>query len=626
MRNRHAGMFFAIIAIMFIALGTLTVLYFKTDLLKSNRQLFWKYAFKNVELVKMLSNENSSAQEQWKNTHSYTSEGDLNIAITKTTGTQRINSKTTSKHNQFTDRTYSDVTLYNGKNELLKASYIHNDNIYAIQCKEIYEPYYIGIRNDNLKEFTRKMEFPSEVLNYVPNTFSFDITKKESKISQKEKKYLLDTYSKVIINSISKEKHIKTEKVNITIDSKKYETNGYQLSLNQEEIKQIMINVLTKAKNDTKTIVILNKLLYSESQTEIVNAQGMLNELLGKLQTQNWKNTTFDILVYHVGQEITKTQININNEFVISIDINNSQVNKKHATVAIEGIGDKNTQLSMQVNFEKQTINGMINYISNIINNQNGYTVKMNTTLGNVVDDKIENSSKITIKDNNATIEASYYKTIQQANKEVEIQKLTDTNAVIVNNYPKEQLDTFFSKLGKITEKVLVDKMGQLNIQLPETKDSFYIVQGIVSSLITVANTNGVPQPLTTTVALINQMGRNDSFVENNVASELEEQEKATFNSKFTGYEGTQNGTVVKNLINNVINSNTLYFNENNKKIEIKIVGSEITKPKGWTEIGESDVTKLSTLRDNLDIKNEYNISIEKNASGYIHIITITSK
>lgn len=630
MRIKYAKIFFTIITIVFIAIGTFAILYFMTDLLKSDRQLFWKYAFKNVELVKILSDENSSAQEQWKSTHSYTSEGDLNISITQKTGIQNVDLKTSSKYNNSTDRTYSDVTLYQGTSELLKASYIHNENIYAIYCKDIYEPYYIGIKNNDLKELANKMEIPDDVTSSIPNSISFGIKENASKISEKEMKYLFDTYSKIIINSISEERYTKTEKTNVTINNLRYETNGYQLTLNQDEIKQMLIDILTKAKSDTKTIVILNKLFTTKNQTEPFNVQEKIAQLLGELQTQEFENTTFDIIVYHVGKNITKTKININNEIVISLEIDNSKVNKNNATVAIEGIGENNTKLNMQIAFERQIISGMINYVTNIINNQNGYTIKMNTSLGNVSNDKIENSSKITIVDNDATIEATYYKTIKQANEALDIQQLTDSNAVIINNYPKNQLATFFTGLEEKAEQVFNDKMNQLNIQLSQSEDNFYLIEGIVSSLLTVINANGIPQSVstlgTTAIALAHQFTIDSSSAGNNPMKELEEQEKATFNANFTKYEGIQSGSLTKELIANVINSNTLYFNEIGKKVEIKVVGNEITKPKGWIESGESDVTRLSALRDKLNIKNEYNISFKKNTSGYIQVITITSK
>lgn len=627
MKNRHAGMIFAIIAIIFITIGTFTALYFMTDLLKSNEQLFWKYAFKNVELTKTLFDTNETLQKQWKNTNSYTTEGDLNISITKTTGTQKLKLGTTSKHDQNTNRTYSDVTLYNGPTKLITASYIHNDDIYAIYCNDIYEPYYIGIRNNDLKDFFNKMQISENVTTNIPNCIPFGIKENISKISEKEIKYLSDTYSKIIMDSFSEEKYTKIKKTNITINNLRYETDGYKLTLNQNKVKQMMVNVLTKAKSDTYTIVILNKLLTIEGQTDTTNAQQKIIKLLEKVQSQNFEEMTFDIIVYNAGKNITKTQINFNSEIVISLDIDNSNINKNIAIITIEDIETENTDINMQIYFEKQTISGITNYITNVVNKQNGNTIKMNTTLGNIVNNQIENSSKIAIIDNNTTIETSYYQTIKRADKAIDIQRLTNSSAVIINNYPKNQLDVFLKEIGERTKQVFNNKLENLNIKTTETKDVLYLLEGIASSVLTIASTNEISQPIEllgiTSISLFNQSMIEHTSSGNNPIDSLEEKEKSTFNYKFTKYQGTKNGTDVKSLITNVINSNTVYFNDANKKVEIKILGNKIIKPNGWTESGESDVNKLSELRNNISLSEEYSISFKKNTSGYIQVITI---
>lgn len=494
-----------IIAVILVAAGALALLYFMTDLFKSNEQLFWKYVANSSNLEQVVTSENEKNQEQWKKDHSYTSKGDLNIAVTKETGTQEITIGTTSKHNVSNGRTYSDATLYNGEQEVLKASYINNEDIYALYCKDIYEPYYIGIRNNNLKEFMTKMGVPEEELKDIPDSIPLESAEIATKLTEEEEKYLTDTYSSILLENISKEKYTKTEKTNITINSKSYSTNGYELTLNQEEIKQIITAILNKAKEDEQTITILNNLL---SNSQEINIKEMLGQVVENLQKSNLEEMTITFTVYPAGKQTTKLVVKYNNQVKITLDIDTNAENKQYANITIEAL-ENEQDITMQISTEKQNLANMVVYNTHVINNSN-YEITMETSLGSVIDNKIENNSRITIFDGDTTIESSYFKTTQIANQEVEVEELSNSSAVIINNYPKDQLESFFEGLGQNASNMLPEKLGQLNIRVTDPNDIIYYVEGIVSSFITIANANGVDQTVgtmgTTMMATVRQI------------------------------------------------------------------------------------------------------------------------
>lgn len=566
MKKKKTGLIITIvvIAVILVVVGALAVLYFMTDMFKSEQELFWKYVSKNAQITEVISSENEESQRQWKENNSYTSQGNLSLSVIKENGTQEIKVGTTAMHNQANGRTYSDATLYNGDEELLKLSYINSGDVYALQCKDIYEPYYIGVRNSNLKEFATNMGLSEEEIEKIPDSIPLNVTENASKITEEESKYLSDTYLDVLMNTIAKERYVKVEKTNIIVNSQNYEAAGYQLTLTSDDLEQMVINVLTKAKDDEQTIAILNKLVYDENQTEQINVQELIEKLLEEIQSDDssvelndgigfveeglndgielidedlddgiepidedsndmseevpetrdeTEETIIIVSVYHVGDEIFKTEINCVNEVELTVDIDKSQENKKFAAIygkTIEDAESTEEPTTMQLTMEKQNLSNMVTYTTSIINNQNDYKIIMTTSLGNVIENKIENNSKITILDNNKKIEASYYKTMQQASQDVEIQELTNSNAVIINNYPKDQLENFFESLGDKSEQVLTSKMEQLNIGLEDSDDSLYYIEGITTSLLTVANANGVAQPVGTVgvslVAAINQI------------------------------------------------------------------------------------------------------------------------
>ncbi len=623
-----------IISVTLIVAGIFAFLHFATDIFKSNEQLFWKYASNSSQLAKMLTNENKTEQKNWKATHSYTAKGDLSIAVTKETGTQTIKLGTTEKYNQNTRRNYADITLYNGEAEHLKASYINSEDIYAIYCKDIYEPYYIGFRNSDLKQFIEKLGIPNTENIGIPDAISFGRSKNVPKLPlsiSEEEKYLSDTYFNMLLSSIPEEKYTKTEKESITINNQSYETVGYQLDLSGEEIKQIIVNLLSKAKDDEQLINYLSLKVFSDFDKESI--QKIIDGMITSIQQIQNPVDKISFVVYQPKKGITKIRIKDNRIAEIVIDIDDSKENKKNVDISFNSSESENAQMQtvMQVEMEKQILDSMIIYTTNIVDNKSGYQLVMNTSLGNVMEDKIENNSKITIFDNDTTIETSYYKTIQVANEEVDIQELTNTSAVVVNNYPREQLENFFEGLGRRIEQIIPEKVEQLNIQVTKEQDGLYYLQGIISSVFTIMNVNGIPQPISTTgmfiMANLNQsMLTTNNTIQNGqqTQNQIMQQEIELFNQRFEIYKGEDvNGTIVKTLISNAVTNNT-NSEENDKIVKIRLNGNKTKKPNNWNEQGEEDDTKLNQLKDNIDAGMKYSVTIEYNTKGFVEIITIT--
>ena len=146
-------------------------------------------------------------------------------------------------------------------------------------------------------------------------------------------------------------------------------------------------------------------------------------------------------------------------------------------------------------------------------------------------------------------------------------------------------------------------------------------------------NANGMPQYISmtgmTVVSGLKQVAllMNNS-IENsigNASNSLVEQEKQSFNQRFEIYKGEEiNGTLVKNLLSSVITSNTSNIVDNEEIVKVRLDGNKIKKPEDWNEQGESNTTKLSKLRENINVGTKYNVVIEYNTKGFVEIITIT--
>ena len=85
-----------IIVILLILVGVGIFLYLKTDMFKSNQQLFWNYAIKNSEVTELFNNDSVKEIKNKKINNSYKINSRLDINTEN--GKYLINSNTNSKN------------------------------------------------------------------------------------------------------------------------------------------------------------------------------------------------------------------------------------------------------------------------------------------------------------------------------------------------------------------------------------------------------------------------------------------------------------------------------------------------------------------------------------------------
>lgn len=488
-----------------IILGVLAILYFTTDMFKSNEQLFSKYFVQNGELFSMLENENTKTLNEFKKNNTYNMTGDLTTTLQGGSNIQEIKATTAARHDTQTGRTYSEIALKNGEADALKFSYINSGDVYAIKCDDILANY-IGIRNNGLKEFMQNMGATD--VSKIPSSINFTMLSSISDITEEQKQHIINTYSKVVQDSISKGKFTKLGKKEITIENNNYNANTYKVELDSSTLKQIAVNCLTTLKDDNATLVVLSNrftiLGLEEEYTDITKLSEKINNILTKIQQDNSnKVENITITVYESKGKTIRTEIELNEEdtesilssdntiennaqtvqenttkntYTITIDKTTNE-NTSNANVTVSTSETKNDAQSenntMQVLLSKtKTDSNVINEITFIpdINNM-AETIKMTTTIGKENSNTISTSSDITASIssdgiNVQTIQSLYNQTIEKAEQVNEIMELKNSNTVIANNYSKEQLLPFLGQIVIKGEQVIPAKLAQLGIDL----------------------------------------------------------------------------------------------------------------------------------------------------------------
>ncbi len=497
MKNKKKILTLIIILVLLIilAVGTCAVLYFTTDIFKvdalmSNDQLFAKYISQENSIVNLLKADIIEEQKQFMKDNSYTSTGELSITQKAGQNEQNVKITTNSQYNNTNKRSFSQATLKNGQEDLMKISYINSDDIYALKCDSVYE-HYIGIRNKNLKQFMTTMGVPEEVVVQMPDVISLEGIKNTNLISKQDEQYLVDTYLPIIANNIPKENYSKTTAMLET----GHQAEGYALTLNEQDISQIVLAILTKAKEDAATITILENMLFTlgmeEEQISQIDFQQELEDLIDELQTSQPESETLIITVYQVDGKTAAMELEVSDGTKLIFNIVSNTPTNQKVTISMKYGQTSAATTTTQMTIEKAVSETETIYSATIqISNKNtDYQITADTTLGKVTNNVIHNVSNVSIQEYNGnTIDISYNKAIEKATQEVEIEELKPSNTVIANNYPKEQLEPFMETIIQKYGQTTANAITKLNLKQVTSDD---VINSVAGSVLAVTNANG---------------------------------------------------------------------------------------------------------------------------------------
>ena len=343
MKKKKTAIIVVIIVLILAIVGVFAYFYFFTDTFKSSSELFIKYFAKNSELLDLMENANLDEQNELKKSNSYISSGELTVVSQDETDTIQINATTESRYDLETDRTYSELTIKNGEDDLLEVSFINSSDVYAIKCDDVLSNY-IGVRNSSLRSFAQNMGLDTEIVQCLPDSIEFDAIESLFDITDSQEQHIIDTYSDVIVSSLSEEYFTKLGSSTITVDDTSYKVNGYSLSLDEETVVQIIENCLEILKDDDITLVMIsNKLSDLGIDTQYVDYTKLssgVEELLTAIQETSFENDiAFDICVYENSGELIRTEFTIEGYGVITIDKTSTDSSEK-AIISVTTVGE----------------------------------------------------------------------------------------------------------------------------------------------------------------------------------------------------------------------------------------------------------------------------------------------
>ena len=218
------------------------VLYMTTDIFRTKRGAFFRYALQIPEIFDVLeTSDEYQTFQKTKQTNTYATTGEMKITSSENIADQsilnKVNMTVFGKTNYKREQSNYDISIRSDNNELFNMAVARDKDLYGFYSEQIADGY-IVFRNDNLPELATKMNM--QIAENLPDQITFFNKDEILKVSRIEEKHI-EQYVKMIRNQAPDTSYSKNVKERIEIEGQKYDTTSYTLSLNSEQNSNIQI-------------------------------------------------------------------------------------------------------------------------------------------------------------------------------------------------------------------------------------------------------------------------------------------------------------------------------------------------------------------------------------------------
>ena len=544
-QKKSKGLLITIIVILMIIIlliGIIAYLYFFTDMFKSNKQLFFKYTSQIVQSEDGFIDNQLMQYFQKKNSTSYENSGEMTFEVSIPNMEEDLemannfNITYTGKENPNNSKSEKEISINYSDSVNILLTYRKTNNITGIQTQYIGSSF-VAVKND---EEISGLEDINNLLKLQNLEFS-----------NEEIQNLKTTYFDNILNVLDDSKFSTLTEGDLT---------GYKLTLTGEEFKNGLVQILNALKTDTNTMYKLNDILQGVGM-DILLDEDSIDDIIESVNDLEISDN-IEMTVYATGGSLSRVDIGMAGN-----------------TLTINKVGnDQEVTYTMSLNTTEQDTSAIFTAKYSGLNSDN-VTETYELTL-----EGMYGETDIVEQAENVTSHNKYSLTNNVQFKDgVEIEDLTEENAVILNDQDKEYVTNLMNAIQQRIVEVNQVKMEELGVSEDENPIQYLI----------------------------------PAFLQANQAStEIDEQAVNTFNAKFELYQSTNTkGATVKGLLTTIQNNNET--EGNNQIEEINFDGEEY-------EVTEQNIT---FLKSSINVDDAYRVEFEKDSNtGLIYRAVINKR
>lgn len=445
-----------VLLILLVAAGVYA--YVGTDLLKSDKQLFYKYMGKNLDTITDMNlapyRKMDTKDKTYKMSGEFSSE-----ALKEITGADKeIRLKFEVLSDSKNKKASGNYKILLGGKDFLGIDYINNNDRYGIKVDEITDEKYIVVENNNLKELAKR--FGIEDVSEIPDKIDTELLENDKKIDEKKLEKIKDKYTKLIDDKISDDKYTK-EEVELNIKDEMTKTKKYSLTLTEKELYDIAYEFLNTLKDDTDTIEFFLSLIYEdEIDVTVEDVKEKIAQNIEELE--NSKNeideeNSLVISVYNSKGKTVRTELvtSAENKIMYTATKNNDMDELK--LEAFEG--EENifsAVLTNTVNSEEAEI------LVKIVSEEEDTDLEIKYSFTNITDKSVD--MNFVGKLNSQEIIKFVGKV--EINVKSDIEDITEDNSIILNSCSEEEFNNTISNISQKASTVVLGKIYEVAPEL----------------------------------------------------------------------------------------------------------------------------------------------------------------
>ena len=594
MRSSKKILMIVIIIIVVLAVaGTVVgVLYFKTDLFKSDKELFGKYIMQDVQNIQKISQSNIyQTYKDVKQQNTY--ESNTNIVINYSEGGEVSNlfnnlgfSFKEQKDNGYSYRNaqilFQEENSSGAEGETQDENYfeiegVKQDDLYAARLtKEIKQ--YLSIRNTDEAQYLTNIGINQNLLEQIIQLIENDNLLINQIFTEDEIKTLESEFFNIIKENIEKADFDHQNNVLITIDNNTVKVNSYIATLQPDQVHE-MINQLLR--NIQSNEIILNKMdkFYINKDKFITEIDDYLENLGIDEQIQPLK-----ITVYAKSKETLRTAIEYG---VTTVTIENSY-NSNTQTLKIQKNvlnDDEEEEQTIEISKTQENLNENYNIKANIVAGTDQKSFDVNIDMQNN-NDNIETTAIIKYVNGITDVKVTFNNNVNMSEITDKIE-LDETNNIILTDLDDATRQNIFDILVTGIPERISPRMKELieKIKVQEFIDKIFLIYE-----------DDTPEENNTTVE------QPTEGTENSNGEQMSQIEINRFNAKFEFYTGNE-------------------VSSDNVKTLLDIVKSHLNS----VEISETGEIKLIIEKDKENIE-QMNKALEQIEDGAKYKVLITYK
>lgn len=648
-QKKKRGLVITILVLLIIILlliAGIAYLYLFTDLLKTNKQLFFQYTAKLVQEQDGFIDNAVMQYFQRKQSSPYETSGDiaLDISIPSIEDSLQIVNDFNITYSGKTDvsnaKSENEISINYSDSLKFPFTYRKTNTLTGIQTQYIGGNFVAVKNNEELSGFGDLNRF---------------IKLQNFKFSIEELRNLKTTYFDNILNQLEDSKFSKLTEGELT---------GYRLTLTKEEFKNILVQMLEALRTDETTLNKINEIreiLGISSQFD----SGTIEDLLEIIQNDLEIGENIQLTVYQNGGNFNRIDIGIGEdvltinkegngqEITYSIALNNTKDEGDHITFNAKytGLGADNVTEAYEFVYEGKDIFNdlmaetqrsqgstqianegefarllMTQVLTNRVSNGNSSTpieltdIEQELSSGNdeqytnmTVEQETDTTFKITFID---TGDEFIFDNTGILVEQPETTSQTSSSSSAENSTSKYQYTV--TNTIQFVDSVEIEDLTDQNAVILNDKDNAYITNLInaIEQRLTEVNKLQMEELGVAEEANPIQFLLPSTFMTEGTSSSLNEQDVNTFNQKFELYQSTNTkGATVKGLLTTIQNNNET--EGNNQIEEINFDGEEY-------EVTEQNITYL---KSSINVEDSYRVEFEKDIStGLIYRAVINKR